>query len=127
MEEICPFIQSTVLKVLLKSSFRKYCKEFSKFDSFITLFSLSIRVLPRVLLFQDKVLNFIFLPWMVEWNSFLFKVEKGINFLEHARQYSSNKLYVCLLILFNLQQALDVFTRKLRGHCHFNYDFWVRI
>ena len=107
MEEICAFTISTVLKVLLKSSFRKYCEEFSRLDSFIASLSLSIRVLSRVLLFLDKVLNFIFLPWMVEWNSFSFKVEKGINFLEHARQYHaelllSDKSYVCVLILLHL-------------------------
>ena len=57
-------LYNPLLKVLLKSSFRKYCEEFSRLDSFIALLSLSTRVLSRVLLFLDKVLNFIFLPWM---------------------------------------------------------------
>ena len=59
-------LQLTALKVWLKSSLRKYYKEFPRLDSFTALLSLSTRVLSRMILFINKVLKFIFLLWMDE-------------------------------------------------------------
>ena len=71
----------------LKSSTLKYWQEFSKFDSLAVSLSLSTWPFSRKVLFLVKVLNWVVLPWIVEWRSLSFSAEKGKKFLEHAKQY----------------------------------------